>query len=603
MCATQHLKAQTPSKRASFGAVRGRVGARIDLIVEDSTMTASARPTPDDFSGATWPAILPRFDALAEAPLDLENVETWLREWSDLNVAIGEAIERASVAYTVNTNDKVSEEAYNRLTGDVAPQMQEQTVRLSARLLELDYEPDDLKVMLKTLRNQQEIFRPENVAINQQLQRLDAKYEKITGGMTALWEGERIPLARLKPFFLVPDRATRKRAFRKGLAPYVRNRNKLAQIFDQQYALRQQMAANAGFENYRDFVFREKNRFDYTPADCLAFHDAVAETIVPVVTRLNDAKRSQLGVRTLRPWDTAADPFKRPGLAPYEATDELIAASTRMLGKVNPVFGDYLETMNREGLLDLESREGKAPGGYCTFYEYSGRPFIFMNASKTQDDVETLLHEGGHAIHTFEVMQNVPISFARYPGEEMAEVGSMAMELLAAPYLEKEQGGFYSPDDARRARREHLEGILSFFTWCATIDAFQHWIYTSGTGGDANARDAAWLEISGRFNAGVDWSGYERDSIARWYRQLHIWLVPFYYIEYGIAQLGALQVWRNSKTDQAAATEAYRKALALGNTRPLPELFATAGARFAFDAETIGELAQLIEDELATLAD
>jgi oligoendopeptidase F len=565
------------------------------------TASTAARPTPDDFAQATWPDILPRFDELAEAPLDLSNVEEWLQTWSDLHVAIDEAIERASVAYTVDTTDKSAEEAYNRLTGDVAPQVQEQTVRLSERLLGLDYEPEDLKIMLKTLRNQREIFRPENVAVNQKLQRLDARYEKITGGMTALWEGERIPLAQLRPYLLVPDRSVRKRAFRKALAPYVRNRNKLAAIFDQQYVLRQELAANAGFDNYRDYVFREKNRFDYTPDDCVAFHDAVAETIVPAVTRLNEKKRTNLGVRSLRPWDTAADPFKRPGLVPYQKTADLIEGATRMLTRVDPIFGEYLETMNEEGLLDLESRAGKAPGGYCTGFEYSGRPFIFMNASKTQDDVETLLHEGGHAVHAFEILQHVPLSFARYPGEEMAEVGSMAMELLAAPYLEKEQGGFYSADDARRARREHLEGILSFFTWCATIDAFQHWIYTNGQGGDADARDAAWLEISGRFNAGVDWSGYERDSIARWYRQLHIWLVPFYYIEYGIAQLGALQVWRNSKDDQAAATQAYRTALALGNTRSLPELFETAGARFAFDAETIGELAQLVEDELATL--
>ena len=274
-----------------------------------------------------------------------------------------------------------------------------------------------------------------------------------------------------------------------------------------------------------------------------------------------------------------------------------------MLGKVNPVFGEYLETMAKEGLLDLESREGKAPGGYCTSFEFTERPFIFMNASKTQDDVETLLHEGGHAIHAFEALKHVPVSFARMPGEEMCEVASMAMELLAAPYLETSKGGFYSEADAKRARREHLEGILYFFTWCATIDAFQHWLYTSGKGDDRTMRDAAWQEIAGRFNGAVDWSGLEHESIARWYRQLHIWLVPFYYIEYGIAQLGALQVWRNSKTDQAAATEAYRTALALGNTRPLPELFATAGARFAFDAETIGELAGLIESELATLED
>ncbi len=566
-------------------------------------MTASTRPTPDMFSHATWPDIAPRFDELAEKPLGLENVDAWLHEWSDLEVAINEAIERASVAYTVDTTDEVAEEAYNRLTGQVAPNLQEQTVRLARRLLELDYEPADLAVLIKTFRNQEEIFRPKNVAINQKLQPLAARYERITGGMTAIWDGERIPLAQLRPYLHDPDRTVRKRAYLKGTVPYIRNRSKLADIFDRQYVLRQKLAKNAGFANYRDFAFREKNRFDYTPADCAAFHDAVSETIVPVVKRMHAGKAKQLGVRSLRPWDQYNDRLGRPGLIPYTTTDELISVTSRMLGNVNPVFGDYLNTMNREGLLDLESREGKAPGGYCTFFEYTGRPFIFMNASKTQDDVETMLHEGGHAIHAFEALQHVPLSFARYPGQEMGEVGSMAMELLAAPYLEASKGGFYSEEDARRARREHLEGILFFFTWCATIDAFQHWIYTSGKGGDRTMRDAAWQEIAGRFNGGIDWSGLEHESIARWYRQLHIWLVPFYYIEYGIAQLGALQVWRNSLSDQAGATEAYRKALALGNTRPLPELFETAGARFAFDAATIGELAELLEGKLAELDD
>ena len=343
-------------------------------------MTASTRPTPDLFTNATWADIAPRFDELADAPLSLDNVESWLQAWSDLHVAINEAVARASVAYTVNTNDKVAEEAYNRLTGQVEPNVHEQTVRLAGRLLDLGYERDDLAVMLKTFRNQQEIFRSRNVAINQKLQPLNARYEKITGGMMATWDGERLPLAQLRPYLLDPDRSIRKKAFLKRMAPYIRSRSKLADIFDRQYALRQRMAKNAGFANYRDFAFREKNRFDYTPDDCLAFHDAVAETIVPVVTRLHARKAKELGVRSIRPWDTEADAQGRPGLRPYETTDQLIAGTARMLGKVNPVFGDYLETMDREGLLDLESREGKAPGGYCTSFEFSGRPFIFMNA-------------------------------------------------------------------------------------------------------------------------------------------------------------------------------------------------------------------------------
>jgi oligoendopeptidase F len=256
--------------------------------------------------------------------------------------------------------------------------------------------------------------------------------------------------------------------------------------------------------------------------------------------------------------------------------------------------------MVREHLLDLDSRKGKAPGGYCTSFPFRGRPFIFMNAAGVQGDVETLLHEAGHAFHVFEA-HAIPLYWQRHPGSEMAEVASMSMELLTAPYLTTENGGFYADADARRARIEHLDGVLQALPHIAAVDAFQQWIYTSGEGHDRDARDGAWLRIRARFEQGIDWTGLEQERIARWFRQLHIFLYPFYYIEYGIAQIGALQVWRNSRTDHAGALAAYRRALALGATKPLPELFGAAGARLAFDAETMGQLVTLVESELASL--
>jgi oligoendopeptidase F len=564
-------------------------------------MTTAVRPTPGDFKDATWGEILPRFDALAADPLDVSNAASWLEEWSALEEALAEATALASIAYTTDTTNREYEAAYERFAGEIEPQVAEQRVRLSERLLALDYAPDDLAVTIRNFRNQQEIFRAENVPLRQALQKLDAEYQRITGTMTAEWDGKTIPLAQLKPYTLDPDRAVRERAFRKGFEPYEQQREALASVFDRQLELRQQIAKNAGFANFRDYVFREKNRFDYTPADCETFHDAVAAKVVPALTRRHEKRRALLGVDSLRPWDLSADPLGRPGLKPYATVDELIAGSANMLGRVSPAFGEYLEIMNREGLLDLDSREGKAPGGYCSSLDYRRRPFIFMNGAGTQDDVETLLHEGGHCIHAFEAFEHLPLTFQRYPGEEMSEVGSMAMELLAAPYLEKSEGGFYSKEDANRARIDHLESVLEGIAWIATVDAFQHWIYTHPEGADAAARDEQWQQVKARFDPSVDWSGIEDLQVARWYRQLHIFLVPFYYIEYGLAQLGALQVWRNSLTDQAGAVAAYRQALALGNTRGLPDLYAAAGARFSFNEDVVGELVELVEDQLAKL--
>jgi oligoendopeptidase F len=307
-----------------------------------------------------------------------------------------------------------------------------------------------------------------------------------------------------------------------------------------------------------------------------------------------------MNLDTLRPWDTTADPFGRPALRPYETIDEMNAKAEQIFAKVDPALGEQFGIMRKEELLDLESRKGKRPGGFCTSYPYRKRPFIFMNASGVGSDVRTLLHEAGHAFHGF-ASSDLPFVYQRMYGSEMAEVASMSMELLSAPYLRHSEGGYYVDGDYTRARVEHLEGILSLIAWVATVDAFQQWLYTDPAASDRDARDATWLETWARFDPGIDWSSLEPERTARWHKQLHIFLYPFYYIEYAIAQLGALQVWRNSLHDHTKAVADYRAALALGGSRPLPELFGAAGARLIFDAEGMTELVTLIEGELASL--
>jgi oligoendopeptidase F len=562
-------------------------------------MTTATHVTPNDFANASWEEILPRYDELAAAPLDAANADQWLADWSALEVALDEANALASIAYASDTENPEKEAAYLRFS-DIAVKAEEQRVRLAGRLLDLGYERPDLETVLRRFRNERDIFRPENVPLSQQLETLKARYQRITGGMTAAWDGKVVPLTRLTPYVLDPNRDIRERAFRLSFAPYIAARDELADLFDEQIALRQQIARNAGFANYRDYAFRERNRFDYTPADCEAFHDAVAASVVPVIARRNEIRRTQLGLDRIRPWDADVDPLGRPPLHPFDTVDELNEGTERIFNRIDPAFGAQFATMRAEELLDLDSRTGKRPGGFCQTLEYRKRPFIFMNAAGIHRDLETLLHEGGHAFHAFEALEALPLTFQREPDIEMAEVASMSMELLSLPYLAREQGGFYSAEDARRAEIEGHERTLTSLAWVATIDAFQHWLYTH-EGHSREERDAAWLEIFTRFDAGRDWSGAERERLARWYRQLHIFLYPFYYIEYAIARLGALQIWRNSQRDPAGAVADYRRALALGGSRPLPELFAAAGARFAFDHATIAELTALVEDRLAEL--
>ncbi|MDH4348312.1 MAG: M3 family oligoendopeptidase, partial [Gemmatimonadota bacterium] len=415
---------------------------------------------------------------------------------------------------------------------------------------------------------------------------------------TVRWDGVEKTLPELQPYLQATDRPVRERAFRLGAEAYAEHRGELADIFDRLFALRVQVARNAGFADYESYAFRAKCRFDYTPADCRRFHRAVERVVAPAVARIMERRRRRLGVETLRPWDLTPDPDGCEPLRPFESTDELMRTCRGVFGQVLPAFGDQFGRMIEGGMLDLAVRKGKAPGGYCETLQYSGRPFIFMNAVGVLDDVNTLLHEAGHAFHAVESHRH-PLVWERHPGYEMCELASMSMELLAAPYLRKDRGGFFSEAEFDRARAEHLEDVLITLSHVASVDAFQSWLYTSGEGHDRDARDRAWLTLRSRFERGVDWSGLERERATRWHRQLHIFLYPFYYIEYGLAQIGALQVWRNSLGDPARAVAQYRQALALGNTRSLPELFRAAGVEFSVDEGLLAGLVQLVEQELA----
>jgi oligoendopeptidase F len=560
-------------------------------------VTVLALPsTPAALSKARWEDIVPYFDDLAERPLDETTIEGWLHSWSTLEELVTEAAALAMIAYTIETADPEKEADHLRFSTEILPKMEERSVELARRLVESGYRTVALETTLARFRTAIEIFREANVPVFSELEELSARYQRITGSMTVEWEGQERPLPQLQPFLKSPDRAVRERAFRAAASPYVGKRDELAGLFDRMYELRQRAARNAGFANFRDYIFPAKFRFDYTPADCERFHDAIEQTVAPAVERMLAVRRRRLSLETLRPWDLAVDPYRKTPLRPFSTTEEFVGRARSVFGQVDPSLGSEFQTMIDERLLDLDSRKGKAPGGYCETLHHRGRPFIFMNAVGLVDDVMTLLHEAGHAFHAFASHQQ-PLIWQRHPGSEAAELASMSMELLAGVHL-SQPVGYFTAEDHRSAWLEHLEDILLSLVHIASVDAFQTWIYTSGEGGDAAARDAAWLRIRRRFERGVDWSGLDRERVARWYRQLHVFMYPFYYIEYGIAQIGALQVWRNSRRNQAGAVARYREALALGAVRGLPEIYRAAGAELTFDAAKISDLVRLVESEI-----
>ncbi len=555
--------------------------------------------SPDALVNATWPDIEALYKSVLEAPVAPGDGEQWLATWSRLEELVEEAGTKAMIAYTCDTADPLKEQANLRWSAEIFPRAAELQVLLAKRLLSLGYSRPDLETVLRGMRTDIEIFREENVPLFTQLEELVSEYQKITGGLSVDWEGERKTVPQLQPFLKSRDRAVRERAFRKQADAYLEQKDALSTIFDRMYALRDQIARNSGFANYVDYCFAAKHRFDYTPEDCRAFHRAVEETVAPAVERLMAYRREQLGVAQLRPWDTAVVLETESAPIPFQDITGLVTPAQRIFRALDAELGTQFDLMTQEGLLDLDSRTGKAPGGYCVKLSHRGVPFIFMNAVGVPEDVNTLLHEAGHSFHDFAAHRQ-PFIWQRTSGHEAAELASMSMELLGLKHLARPTG-YYAQADRDAAEVEQFEDILQSLAHIASVDAFQLWLYTSGKGSDAEARDREWLAIRQRFERGVDWSGLERERVSRWYRQLHIFEYPLYYIEYGIAQIGALQLWRDSLREPAATLKRYRRALALGGTRPLPEIYRAAGARLVFDAAGMRDLVALVERRIGEL--
>ncbi len=549
-----------------------------------------------------WNSVKPHFDALRATTLSQDTVERWLQRWSDLTAHLQEADAQIYREVTENTADEAAEQRFLLWVDEIVPEWQKAEQALKEQLLALEdfTPPDTAGQMMKRFRAEAAIFRDENVPLHSELAKLSNRYDKVVGGLTIEWQGETRTIPQAQLLLMATERATREQVWHKIMDRFLEERTQLNELFLQMLSLRRQVARNAGFDSFREYQWQVMGRFDYTPEDCFTFHAAIEQEVVPLATQLYDELRAKLGVDTLRPWDVEADPHGK-ALVPFAGAQELEEGGYRIFQQVDPALAEHFATM-RDGFLDLASRQNKAPGGYCISFPRTGKPYIFMNAVGTNDDVMTLLHEGGHAFHFMESQRQQPLIWNWHAPMEFCEVASMAMELLSAPYLARTEGGFYEEADARRAYAEKLRGVVTFLPYMAVVDAFQQWVYSEAPDAvTTEAMDAKWAELWDRFMKGIDYSGLQTPKESGWHRKGHIFTVPFYYIEYGLAELGALQVWRNAQADQAQAVADYRAALALGDTRPLPDLFEAAGTTFAFDGETVGQLMTLIKEHLALL--
>jgi oligoendopeptidase F len=557
---------------------------------------------PDKLKITSWESVEPFYTQLLNRELrSKEELEDWLKDRSELEAVVSEDLAWRYVKMTCDTTNKELEQAYLYFVSDIEPKISPFTDKLNRKLVacpfvnELDH--DKYFVYLRGIRKEIEIFREENVPLYAEISAESQKYGATVGLMTVEVDGKTLTLQQASNFLKDPDRAKREEVFRKIGEVRLAHAAELDALFDRLIALRHKVALNAGFSNFRDYMFASLGRFDYTPEDCFAFHESIRTGIIPLVKEFAATRKEELGLDSLRPWDMDVDTKNRPALEPFTSGADLLDRTIRCFKKVDDYFAWCIQTMDNMDRLDLESRIGKAPGGYNYPMAETSVPFIFMNAASSTRDVETMVHEGGHAVHSF-LSKDLELSAFKSCPSEVAELASMSMELISYDG----QDEFYrNPADFNRAKQEHLEGIIRILPWIATIDKFQHWLYTNPTH-TAAERKQYWVDLSREFGTGmVDWTGLEDIQAYTWQKQLHLYEVPFYYIEYGIAQLGALAVWRNYRHNKQEALQQYKNALSLGYTRPIGEIYKAAGIEFNFSKEYIMELMSFVKSELDQL--
>ncbi|RYZ27300.1 MAG: M3 family oligoendopeptidase [Chitinophagaceae bacterium] len=554
---------------------------------------------PKEYKLTDWNSLEPFLKELLERPLtSKEELGKWLQDVSEVEAVVGEDAAWRQIRMTCDTENKELEDAFTFFVTEIQPKIQPYSDKLNRKLVENEFtktlEDDAYQVYLRNVKKNIQLFREENIPLQSEIALLAQQYGVINGKMSVEVEGREYTLQQASKFLESPKRELREEVYRKIQERRLQDKDQLDELFNKLVGLRDQVAKNAGFENYRDYKFEDLGRFDYTKEDTFQFHEAVKTQVRPLVDFIYDRKRQKLGLPTLRPWDTEAEPEGVKPLTPFATGEELVDKTIECFNRMNPFFGECLIKMKEMGRLDLDSRKGKAPGGYNCPLPETGAPFIFMNAAGQMSDVTTMVHEGGHAIHSFLAHELPLTAFKEYP-MEIAEVASMTMELFSMDYWDV---FFDNEEDLQRAKQHQLERVITIFPWIATIDKFQHWIYENPAH-TTEERSEIWRSILNDYTSiAMDVSGLEEYRKFSWQRQLHLYEVPFYYIEYGIAQLGAIGLWKQFKEDKEKAISNYIKALQLGGTKTLPQLYEAAGLKFSFSPEYISELMLFVHGEM-----
>lgn len=549
-----------------------------------------------------WDSLEPIFNELLERPINsVEELEKWLLNRSEMEAALEEDFAWRYIRMTCDTSDEKLLSDFQFFATEIEPKVAPLNNQLNKKFIESPFsaklDKDKYFVYTRGIRKALDLFREENIPLLTRIQVEQQQYQAITGAMSVKLGEKEYTLEQAAVFLKDTDRKVRQDAWEAITTRRLQDKEKLDVLFNGLLKLRHQVALNAGFENFRDYMFQALGRFDYTPKDCYTFHEAIEREIVPLMQVQADKRREALGLKVLKPWDMDVDISGKPALKPFKNGEELIEKSIRCFHGLSPYIGERLEIMKANGFFDVESRKGKAPGGYNYPLAESGAPFIFMNSAGTFRDLTTMVHEGGHAVHTF-ITAGLELNDFKHTPSEVAELASMSMELISMDHWDE---FFDNPEDLKRAKKDQLKDVLKTLPWVAVVDQFQHWIYTNPDH-TSEERAEAWKSIFEPFgNNFTDWSEHEYALENLWQKQLHIFEVPFYYIEYGFAQLGAIAVWKNYKNDPEKGLAMYLDALKLGYTKTIKEIYETAGIEFNFSAHYVKELAHFVKAELEKL--
>ncbi len=558
---------------------------------------------PEEFKITTWDQLQPHFERLFQMAIDdVVALEKWMKHRSELESVIAEDMGWRYIRMTCFTDNAEYRKDYQDFVENIQPHIAPYTDLLNRKLADSPYavglaQKEAYQILLRNIRKEIELFRESNIPLFTEINTLTQRYGQISGAMTVEIDGKELTMQQASVLLMDTDRAKRQDVYHRMVARRLQNKAELDILFTDLVKLRNRVSANAGFNNFRDYMFKAYGRFDYTPEDCFRFHTAIEEEVVPLVNDMAGDRKARLGVENLRPWDKAVDPEGRSPLRAFANGKDLVEKAITCFRRIDPYLGECLAVMQAMDHLDMDSRKGKAPGGYNYPLAEIGVPFIFMNATSTLRDMVTLMHEGGHAVHNFLTI-DLPLQDFKSPPMEVAELASMAMELISMDHWNI---FFEDEADLRRAKLEHLEDIMETLPWVATIDKFQHWIYENPNH-TAEERKLNWNKIADQFTDQVtNWDGLQEGKDYLWQKQLHLYEVPFYYIEYGMAQLGAIAVWRNYRANPQKGLQGYKDALTLGYTKSIPEIYAAAGIEFNFSKAYIRELMDFVKGEIAKI--